>query len=1437
MANDEAKVTFRADTGEFDAAIKKANSTIRELRSGVRLCDAQMDAAGVSVEALRRKEDLLGQENAQLNAKVAALSAKHREAITLYGANSTQAQRLATQLNNARSAVARNEAAIKSNNTALESAVRAEQQADSALAKLTAEVSRQEHEMGLLGQEYRELVLTQGKESAEVKQLEAQMVALNRDLQQNRAIVRDADEAAEQFGRSLSEAGDKADNAGVGFTTLRGIVSNLASTVFQRAIDKARELAREVLGIGMGFETSMAKVQALSGATDAEYQMLEQAARQYGSTTRFTASQVADGFGYMALAGWDASSMLSGIPGILNLAAAAEMDLAEASDIVTDYLTAFGLTAADSEKFVDQMTYAMANSNTNVEQLGEAYKNCAATASSMHYSVEDVTGALMVMANAGVKGGEAGTALNSIMTRLATDTKGCATELEKYGVHVYDAEGNMKSLSSILNGMGGVWRQLSDEEQAALAKTIAGTNHYSNLQTVMKGVSDEAAASGQGLMDYSQALEDCAGSAQQMSDIMMDTAQGDLYTMQSALEELGLKVYEKVEAPLRSLIQFVSGPVVSGLTSLLENAQRIPPVLTGIAASLALLKARASEVGALQRAQQALSRAFDTSAVACDRITRSTVNGQAAYVKYNAATQTSTVLTGRSAASIRAQQAALKAQALAMKASTAAARGFGVALKAIAPVAAFSVAFEIIGRVSDAMGDAAEKSRSLEKATSGLTGAVGAARAAYSSYSGSVAESTGTLAASASSTADCIEAVGQLSDKMSETWADYGTNAAMVDTYAATISELASKGRLGAVEQERLKAAVDGFNEATGASISIIDAETGKLSESTEAILANAEAYKVEARAQAARELYKDNARQIIETEQALKVAKDEVTAAQERMSTATNDFELSNYAGQLRNAEEEVKNLTEVLNSQYYAQNDLLEMTASSADAFATFDEALASAKVSMSDFGDIGDEQMAALRDGFDGSLSSIVATCVQKGIEIPNSLASAIAANRGVAEGAQRAMLDAMVLQMTNGDVDAAAKALGHDIDQGLVDGITGASDMPAEAVGLMSAETIEAAKSALDSHSPSRKFEAIGGDIPAGEAIGIAGSAYMATDAATKMATDTVEAARTTVDEGMQGAGVSGLGSFVGGIASRLSDAFGVGSKAAQSAVAGSQTGNDGARIAGTGLAGKFGQGVSSGASQMSSVGGRLASNAISGLSKGSDAAGKAGKGTSDAYIRPIEAANAAPAASRLRRGATDELARGSSAATSSGRFLAQGFINGMGSMLGGIVSKARQLARAAINAIKAEGGEGSPWKETKPSGRFAVQGFIEGEQSELGALVDANRGIARAAVDAMAPDALGIGWHKQLASLAPAARPASVGAAVEAALPTSAIAYQIEARLDDGGIGERILGALEELGNRQTVMELDGEAVGRTITPNIDAAQGQRMAMQDWGLAL
>ena len=294
--------------------------------------------------------------------------------------------------------------------------------------------------------------------------------------------------------------------------------------------------------VAANFEQQMSKVQAISGATAEETDKLTESARQWGRDTKYSATEAGEAFEYMALAGWKTDDMLEGIGGILNLAAASAMDLGTASDIVTDYLTAFGLSAKDAGKFADEMAYAMSHSNTTTEALGEAYKNCAATAASMGYSVEETTAVLMTMANAGVKGGEAGTALNAIMTRLATDTKGCATELAKYGVEVYDAQGNMNSLSSILTGVRGVWNNLTDEQQANLAKTIAGTNQFSALQTIMSGLSDEAIASGMSFSDYAEALQNCDGTASDMAATMQDNLLGRLTQLKSKLEDIGITV-------------------------------------------------------------------------------------------------------------------------------------------------------------------------------------------------------------------------------------------------------------------------------------------------------------------------------------------------------------------------------------------------------------------------------------------------------------------------------------------------------------------------------------------------------------------------------------------------------------------------------------------------------------------------------------------------------------------------------------------------------------------------------------------------------------------------------------------------------------------------------------------------------------------------------
>lgn len=424
-----------------------------------------------------------------------------------------------------------------------------------------------------------------------VKKYEDQLEKANDEL---RNMESSADGAEDE----VRELGDAAENTGKGgISALNVALGTLIADGIRASASALKDFTGAVVNTGMTFESSMSGVAAISGASAEDLERLSEKAKEMGATTKYTAAQSADAFGYMALAGWKTEDMLAGIDGVLSLAAASDMDLATASDIVTDYLTAFGLTAQDSARFVDMMSYAMANSNTTTELLGEAYKNCAATAASMGYSVEDTTAVLMTMANAGVKGGEAGTALNAIMTRLATDTKNCATELANYGVQVYDSEGNMQSLSSILEGVSGVWENLTDQEQANMAKIIAGTNHYSALQTIMNGLSDSAEEAGMSFGDYSAALSECDGTAQGMADTMQDNLSGDLTVLSSAVDGMKLSLADELTPVLRDTTQFLTSNIsavqdvltplmktgADGISFVIKSAPKAISILKGVA--------------------------------------------------------------------------------------------------------------------------------------------------------------------------------------------------------------------------------------------------------------------------------------------------------------------------------------------------------------------------------------------------------------------------------------------------------------------------------------------------------------------------------------------------------------------------------------------------------------------------------------------------------------------------------------------------------------------------------------------------------------------------------------------------------------------------------------------------------------------------------------
>ena len=550
----QASIKIGASMSEYQAAMKAAVASMKQLSSEYSLAAANAKLYGTKSDALKAKISELTQKmdvqktkvedckshyetlttrldnnkkkSEELKAKVAELSKAYEESKEATGENSEETKKLKTELDKAEKQLATTEAQT----TKYEAAVK----------KQGAAVTQAE---------------------ADLANMEVQLREVNAELSRQKF-----DEYAEKAGK-VGSAVETAGQHMMKVTTAIGGVAAASVTV------------------AANFEQQMSKVQAISGATAEETDKLTESARQWGRDTKYSATEAGEAFEYMALAGWKTDDMLEGIGGILNLAAASAMDLGTASDIVTDYLTAFGLSAKDAGKFADEMAYAMSHSNTTTEALGEAYKNCAATAASMGYSVEETTAVLMTMANAGVRGGEAGTALNAIMTRLATDTKGCATELSKYGVEVYDAQGNMNSLSSILTGVRGVWNNLTDEQQANLAKTIAGTNQFSALQTIMSGLSDEAIASGMSFSDYSEALQNCDGTASDMAATMQDNLLGRLTQLKSKLEDVGITIGNSLMPFMEKAVAKI-GELADKFASLSPQQQETILKIAGVVAAL-----------------------------------------------------------------------------------------------------------------------------------------------------------------------------------------------------------------------------------------------------------------------------------------------------------------------------------------------------------------------------------------------------------------------------------------------------------------------------------------------------------------------------------------------------------------------------------------------------------------------------------------------------------------------------------------------------------------------------------------------------------------------------------------------------------------------------------------------------------------------------------
>lgn len=296
------------------------------------------------------------------------------------------------------------------------------------------------------------------------------------------------------------------------------------------------------------FDAGMSKVKAVSGATSAEMEKLRAKAKEMGAQTKFSATESAEAFNYMAMAGWKTEDMLDGIEGIMNLAAASGEDLATTSDIVTDALTAFGLSAKDSTHFADVLAAASSNANTNVSMMGETFKYVAPVAGALGFSVEDVSTAIGLMANSGIKGSQAGTALRNLFTRMAKPTTESAAAMEKLGVSLTDSSGNMKDFNTIMGELREGFSGLTEAEKAQTASALAGQEGMSGLLAIVN-------TSEKDFNKLQGAIYNADGAAQEMADTMLDNLPGAITLAKSALEGLGIRIGEVITPAIAKVVQ------------------------------------------------------------------------------------------------------------------------------------------------------------------------------------------------------------------------------------------------------------------------------------------------------------------------------------------------------------------------------------------------------------------------------------------------------------------------------------------------------------------------------------------------------------------------------------------------------------------------------------------------------------------------------------------------------------------------------------------------------------------------------------------------------------------------------------------------------------------------------------------------------------------
>lgn len=560
---------------EFTQAMKNASQSAKQTNTALKDLQSEFKGSTNSIEYLTQRQEKL----------------------------KTQQEAYARVLNAAKTGQANARKAYKEQADALEELKKKQEEAQKALEKMDKSdpgYAKQKKEVDDLtravGDQTAEYLKAEGRLSswdAKVTKAEGDIKKNSTALQKNEKYMYEAAKSADGcaksidgMGKEIDQTSKSADKGGQSLKTFLAVTAaNLAASALKELGKQAIAAAKYCVEVGSKFQASMSKVQALSGASTREMSAMEAMAKELGRTTMFSASEVADGFSYMALAGWGAQESVTAMPGVLNLAAAAQMDLGQASDMVTDYLSAFGLEASDATRMADMLAYAQAHSNTSATQLGEAYSNCAANMHAAGQSIETTTAFLEAFANQGEKGSGAGTKLSAIMRDITSKMKDGKIQIGDTSVAVMDANGNFRSLTDIMRDVETATNGMGDAERSAALQATFTAKSVSGVNMILTEGVDKIAG-------YADALTNSDGAASSMATTMTDNLSGAITEFNSATEGLGIAVFDYIKGPAQGIVEGATA-AINAVTD------AITPQKTEMDEFVELIKAKNEEVQAL----------------------------------------------------------------------------------------------------------------------------------------------------------------------------------------------------------------------------------------------------------------------------------------------------------------------------------------------------------------------------------------------------------------------------------------------------------------------------------------------------------------------------------------------------------------------------------------------------------------------------------------------------------------------------------------------------------------------------------------------------------------------------------------------------------------------------------------------------------------------